>query len=274
MRSIVGYFFLLFSAIIILGSCRRSIPYNPCADAVPFKAGLQISEIHGDSLIETDTILINTSVSFKATSPLRNSAIFEFQVGVMDTMMNKNELRLYFDDRNVSPGDLIKVRLIAKGVPNSQCFPNDKNIDTIEKSFRVIHWKDAPIIGKYAGYFGSDKDKKDKQVVEVRYLKPDALYTYGRFEVFNIDKGCNSTVSNPSLLPDPYNIFSSLTGARFIVVVGGGETGGTFANSCHAPGGILQLKGHDTLSADFTYSKSVNEIIPRIKESFIGVRIK
>lgn len=274
MRLRVCYFLLQFSAIIILVSCRRSIPINQCTDATPFKAGLQISEIHGDSLVETDTILINTTVSFKAISPLRNSAIFEFQIGVMDTIMNKNELRLYFDDRTVSPGDLIKVRLIAKGTPNTQCFPNDKSIDTIEKSFRIIHWKDAPIIGKYTGYFGSDKDKADRQVVEVRYIKPDTQYTYGRFEVFNIDRGCNSTISNPNLLPDPYNIFSSFTGARFMVVAGGGETGGTFANSCHAPAGILQLKGHDTLSAEFTYSKSINEIIPRIRESFTGIKIK
>lgn len=272
MKAIVGYLLSFSMCFIFFISCRRTVPSNPCQDAVPFKAGLQISEIHGDSLVETDTVLINSTVSFKATGLLRNSATYEFQVGGMDTIMDKNELRLYFDDRNVSPGNLIKVRLIAKGVPNTQCFPNDKSIDTIEKSFRIIHWKDAPIIGKYAGYFGSDKNKIDKQVVEVRYIKPDSLYTYGSFELFNIDKGCNSTITNPNLLPNPYNVFSKRTGARFMVFIGGGESGGVFVNSCHAPAGVILLKGTDTLTSEFTYSKAPGE--PRINETFEGLRIK
>ena len=272
MKRSAGYFLSISLLFIFFISCRRTVPANPCSNAVPFKAGLQISEIHGDSLVETDTVLINTTVSFKATSPLLNSATFEFQVGGMDTVIGKNELRLYFDDRNVSPGTLIKVRLIAKGVPDTRCFPNDKSIDTIEKSFRIIHWKDAPIIGKYAGYFGSDINKTDKQIVEVRYLKPDSLYTYGSFELFNIDKGCNLTITNPNLLPNPYNVFFKLTGARFMVFIGGGESGGVFMNSCHAPAGVLQLKGADTLTARFTYSKAPGE--PRINGTFEGLRIK
>lgn len=274
MKSVARYLVFICLALIFFNSCKHSAPVNLCQDAVPFKAGLQISEIHGDSLVETDTVLINTIVSFKATSPVKNSATFEFQLGAIDTIPKGNELRLYFDDKTVSPGDLITVRLIAKGSPNTQCFPNDKSVDTIVKNFRIIHWKDAPIIGKYAGYFESDKAKIDKQVVEVRYIKPDALYNYGRFDVFNIDKGCNSTITNPNLLPDPYNVFASLTGARFMVVSGGGESGGTFTNSCHAPAGVLVLKGKDTLSVDFTYSKSPTEVIPRIKESFLGIRIQ
>jgi len=192
----------------------------------------------------------------------------------MDTFTQQKKVRLYFGDSYVSPGDLIRIKFIAKGKPNLACFPNDKSADTIEKSFRIIHWKDAPIIGKYAGYFGSDKGKTDKQVVEVRYLKPDSIYTYGSFELFNIDKGCNSTITNPYLLPDPYNVFSKRTGARFMVFSGGGESGGVFVNSCHAPAGVLLLKSRDTVTAKFTYSKSEYEITPRINETFEGVRIR
>jgi len=204
-------------------------------------------------------------------------ATFEYRIGVMDTITDKKEVRLYFDDRNVSPGDLIKVRLIAKGEPNLACFPNSKTVDTVEKSFRIIHWKDAPIIGKYAGYFGSDKDKTDRQVVEVRHIKADSGYTYGSFDLFNIDKGCNSTITNPYLLPDPYNVFFTRTGARFMVFIGGGDsTGGsfTFVNSCRAPSGVLLLKGRDTVTAKFTYSKSRSEVTTRINETFEGIRIK
>ncbi len=264
---------ILFAVLLVI-ACRHHavVPHNPCRDAVPFKAGLQISEIRGDSLVETDTVLINTTVSFKAKTPLLSYATFEYRIGAMDTVTDKNEVRLYFDDRNVSPGELIKVRLIAKGKPNLACFPNDKSVDTVEKSFRIIHWKDAPIIGKYAGYFGSDKAKTDKQVVEVRYLKPDSLYTYGSFELFNIDKGCNTTITNPYLLPNPYNVFSKRTGAKFMVFSGGGESGGVFVNSCHAPAGVLLLKSRDTVTAKFTYSKAPGEL--RINETFEGVRIK
>ncbi|MDP1763049.1 MAG: hypothetical protein Q8L07_04110, partial [Sediminibacterium sp.] len=205
-------------------------------------------------------------------SPMSIYATFEYRIGVMDTITDKKEVRLYFDDRNVSPGDLIKVRLIAKGEPNLACFPNSKTVDTVEKSFRIIHWKDAPIIGKYAGYFGSDKDKTDRQVVEVRYFKADSVYTYGSFELFNIDKGCNSTITNPYFLPNPYNVFFKRTGARFMVFIG--DSGPGFANSCHAPAGVLLLKGRDTVTAKFTYSKSINEITPRINETFEGIRIK
>lgn len=276
MKTITSYPIpIILLALLLIIACRRSAvaPFDPCKDAVPFKAGLQISEIRGDSLVETDTVLINTTVSFKATSPLLNYATFEYQIGGAPAIITeKKEVSLYFDDRNVSPGELIKVRLIAKGKPNLACFPNDKSVDTIEKSFRIIHWKDAPIIGKYAGYFGSDINKTDKQVVEVRYLRPDSLYTYGSFELFNIDKGCNSTITNPYLLPNPYNVFFKRTGARFMVFIG--DSGPGFANSCHAPSGVLQLNHRDTITAKFTYSKSLNEINPRINETFNGVRIK
>jgi hypothetical protein len=252
------------------------MPSDPCKEVVPLKAKLQISEIHGDSLVETDSVLINNTISFKALSASQNLTSFEFQVGGMSFTSDKNELRLYFDDNNISPGDLINVRLIVKGIPNLKCFPNDKSTDTVYKSFRIIHWKNAPIIGKYKGYFGSDKNKSDPQIVEIRYNKPDSLYKYGTFELFNIDKGCNSTATNPLLLPDPFDVFFKRTGSRFMVFNAGGDsTGGTFTfvNSCHAPSGIVQLKGRDTLTSSFTYSKS--EIDPRVRtqESFIGVRI-
>lgn len=267
--------------IIVAFSCKRNntIPTDPCKNAVSFKADFQISEIHGDSLVETDSVLINNTVSFKPTSPKAsalNYATFEFQIGGVNYSNITNDLRLYFDDRNVSLGELITVRLIAKGKPNLACIPNDKSIDTIYKSFRIIHWKDAPIIGKYKGYFGNDKNKTDPQIVEVKYNKPDSIYTYGAFDLINIDKGCNTTITNP-LLSDPYNIFSSLTGARYMVFIGGGDsTGGsfTFVNSCHAPSGFLQLKGRDTVISQFTYSKSASEATIRIHDTFEGTRIK
>lgn len=273
------YYFLVSIILFFTYSCRRTniIPYDPCKEAVPFKATLQISEIRGDSLVETDSVLINNTVSIKAIGPLQNAATFEFQIGAMNFNSSKNEIRLYFDDQNVSPGDIITVRLIARGNANIKCFPNDKNIDTVVKNFRIIHWKDAPIIGKYKGYFGSDKTKRDPQIVEVRYNKPDSLYNYGSFEIFNIDKGCNSTITNPLLLPDPYDIFFKKTGARFMIFIGGGNSaGGTFAfeNSCHAPSGIIQLKGRDTITSLFTYSQSNYEPNIRIQETFEGVRIK
>lgn len=273
---------LFFTLCIVVSySCRRNntIPTDPCKDAVPFKADFQISEFHGDSLVETDSVFINRTISFKPTSPKEsalNYASFEFQIGGVNYSNITNDLKLYFDDRNVTPGELITVRMIAKGKPNLACIPNDKSIDTVYKSFRIIHWKDAPIIGKYKGYFGSDKNKTDPQIVEVRYNKPDSLNSYGTFDLFNIDKGCNSTITNP-LLFDPYNIFPTLTGARFMVFIGGGDsTGGEFVfiNSCHAPSGVLQLKGRDTLISQFTYSKSATEATTRIHDTFEGIRIK
>ncbi|MBY0481819.1 MAG: hypothetical protein K2Q21_10710 [Chitinophagaceae bacterium] len=272
---IIGLIVLVYC---ITNACKRTnvLPSDPCKEAASIKAVLQISEIHGDSLVETDSVLINNTVSFKAMGSLQNLTSFEFQVEGMSFTSGKNELRLYFDNNNVSPGDLINVRLIVKGTPNLKCFPNDKSSDTVYKKFRIIHWKNAPIIGKYKGYFGSDISKSDPQIVEVRYNKPDSLYTYGSFELFNIDKGCNTTITNPNLWPDPYDIFFKRTGSRFMVFIGGGDsTGGsfTFVNSCHAPSGIVQLKGRDTLTSTFTYSKSKTAAEVRTQESFIGIRI-
>lgn len=265
----------LFAVFLFITCKQENLTPDPCFNAEPFKASLKIAEIQGDSLIETDTVLINSTVSFSASTPVTSFSTYKFHIGTMDTITEKNEIRLFFGERYVSPGDLIKVKVIATGKPNTNCFPNDKSTDTIEKSFRIIHWKDAPIIGKYAGYFGSDIEKKDKQVVEVKYNAPDNLYTFGRFELYNINKGCNLTLTtqDPSN-PYPYAVFTGgLNGARFMVFIAGGETGGNFWNNCSAPGAVLRLQGRDTLNVKFSYSKSLNEAGTRIQDSFNGIRI-
>ncbi len=80
----------------------------------------------------------------------------------------------------------ISVRLIATKKP-SECFPGDKTIDTITKSFSVIPWRECPVIGTYIGYFDSDKNKKDS----VKLIYTPAEDGWGDFTLININCGCN-----------------------------------------------------------------------------------
>lgn len=156
----------------------------------------------------------------------------------------------------------ISVRIIATKKA-SECFPGDKTIDTITKSFSVIPWRECPVIGTYIGYFDSDKSKKDS----VKLIYTPAEDGWGDFTLININCGCSL---------DTTIDWSYSRGGRAFAF----DSDNTFYAGCKGPEAWLQLQGTDSLIINFTFRDNTqgnnNDATtwPIMKDRFIGVRKK
>ncbi len=167
---------------------------DPCAEAQPFTAQIVMKEHVGDSLIETDRILLYNEVTFETQG--RGYQSYQWTIGEDDRVFTSSRVTLRFLEDAVGP---INVRLIAEGTPNP-CLVGDNGMDTVEQVLQVIPWSEAPIVGRYRGAFASNPND-NTQVVEVRYIsvKEDpSTEPFGGFELVNINKGCYlSSTKNP-----------------------------------------------------------------------------
>ena len=243
---------------------------DPCATVKTFKAEFKIMESVADTLIETDSILIYNSAVFVGAEGYDS---YQWKIGNDTTSYTTQKFSLLFSDREVSINEVITVQLTAKKKA-STCYPNDKTTDVLTKSFRIIHWKDAPIIGKYEGYFGSDKNKSDKQVVEVKhYFEPSGYVSskYGKFAGININKGCNLIVDPRSIGNPEIKAYAGGFGIR--ASRGLYQDTNDAYNGCLGPSGSFILKGRDTLIVEFSQFISEKNLI-RINDTFIGARKK
>lgn len=241
------FLFLLF---VIVSCGKKDAPVDPCAGAKPFKADFYIQEQVGDSLIKTDKVMQYAFVVFEAFD---NYTSFKWKIGDDARSFTDKKVRLLFTDSipNVS------VQLIATRKADP-CFPNDKMIDTITKSFSVIPWRKCPLIGTYIGTFQSNKTKID--TVKLLLLpQPDG---WDRIALINVNPGCNldTTIS-----------WSTERGAyayRF-------DSDNAFYSGCKAPNAWLRLFGNDTLKISYTY-KINNNTTPStiITDQFTGYRKK
>jgi hypothetical protein len=194
---------LLLAFLILLIDCGDPkppiMPVDPCEKAISFNGSFGIFEAVGDSLVESDTILTYNSVVFRAAGEYDS---YEWKVGTDDRVFTTRQFGLLF----LTAEGKIDVTLKAKKKRDSQCFPNDPEETTVTKSFYIINWAQAPIIGRYSGYFGSDMNKTDRQVVQVAYRTDpsDPSSIYGAFDLININKGC-ALVQCPS--PNPQAVF-------------------------------------------------------------------
>lgn len=253
----------LITGLFIITACEKENPQiDPCAETIPITADFLIQENVGDSLVVTESVLLYNSVTFQAT---RSASSYTWKIGEDERTFTEPIVQLHFLDDAVGE---IFVQLVVEGSPNTECFPEDDGIDTLVRTFHVIEWNDAPIIGKYEGYFESKPEKKD-EIVEVKYTSPEEdpkAGPYGDFELYNINKGCN-------LVPQEYNAsvwVREKRGARAFRF--DANYGGTvnYLYNCDAPNAWLNLYSSDTLVIDFTYSSPERD--KRLEDRFIGIK--
>ena len=249
---------ILIPAIILLAiifSCNKTqvSPVDPCANEKPFKANFYIQESVGDSLVKTDKVMQYGTAVFNASSVYDT---YEWKIGNDDRTFKTKKVSLLFTDSIKE----VTVRLIATKKPGA-CFPNDKTIDTVYKSFSVIPWRESPLIGTFVGTFDSDKNKRDS----VKLIYTPNIDGWGALNLTNINCGCNL---------DNIISWSTSRGAyayRF-------DSDNTYYAGCKGPVAWVQLNGGDTLVVNFTYRDNTqgnNPLLwPIIKDRFIGVRKK
>lgn len=170
--------------LVFLTHCKSPEP-NPCLNAQPttaaFNMGIYFKGGSGewaiDTLIDSDTLLYKKFITFVAEDSLMDS--YEWHIGNDPRVFTEQSVTLFFDYTE----DSLKVELIAKKQPKTNCFPNDVGIDTLVRYLTIIDQKDNPIIGKYTGYLASDPTTE----MEVEVIFDRDLYGY---QINNINKGC------------------------------------------------------------------------------------
>ncbi len=183
---------LLLGLGIFLTTCKDKETPDPCAGvervSAEFVMGQRIaySELLAnppfsiDTLVASDTAL--TGMVYFEAAELGEGVTYEWQVGNEQNTSTQRQFFLVFGD----PVYNIPVRLIVRR-PNSTCFAEGTDADTLVKYLTVIERSDNPIYGTYEGSLLSDPN----DVFEVTLL----LATPTNRLIININKGCNPLTS-------------------------------------------------------------------------------
>lgn len=258
MKNFTLYFTLFLLLTTWVSGCEKSDEPAPdkCNDAVPFEADFSILEAVGDSLVVTDNVLLYASVSFV---PADDYDSYEWRVGNDQNVSTQKSYSLLFTE---TVND-VRVRLIAKKSA-SECFPKDKTIDTVYRSFSVVPWRDAAILGKYVGSYSRTPTLID--TVEISYSataeNPDP---FGEFNVVNINRGCDAEKYPHQACPGwsrGYRAFAIKT---------------DLCKKCPGTRGLIRLLDENTVEANITYGDTTkwgSFPLPQLSDKFIGKRIQ
>lgn len=261
-----GRFILL--SLLWLAMCREKPepvrPVDPCLGKKPVTADFTIKENVGDSLVETNQVLMYNFATFEAVGEYDS---YEWQIGDDERVFTGKKVSLLFLDHLA--GLRIPVRLTVKGQPDRSCFPTGKSVDTLTKSFTVIRYEQAPIVGRYEGYFGSDQNTKE--VVEVKYVSPEEVPVsepFGGFDLTNINRGCNTT----GILINNFSVWNSIDRGSRALRFDAYRGASVYVYDCQAPEAWLRLRGNDTLVVNFSTGQLGSTV--RNKDHFVGSRIR
>jgi hypothetical protein len=241
--------------IFFMTGCKDPAPGpepDPCLDAQPFTAHINMYEHVGDSLIRTDRALLYNVVTFEASA----GYTFRWSIGEDDRNFEGRTVTLRFLEDAVGP---VPVRLYVTSRPNP-CVPDDNGLDTVEQVLRIIPWYEAPIIGKYKGQFASRPG--EEQVVEIKYISPEEVpeaEPHGGFQFLDINKGCVID----------YQLFHRLKRGAMAM---GFNAYDNYIDDCRGPKAWYFLEHPDTLSLECSYAE-VNST-ERFYDSFRGSRVR
>lgn len=221
---------------------------NPCAGKSVYTGDFYILENVGDSLVQTDTVLRYNYITFRASDSYYS---YEWNIGDDPRVHTKKEVTLLFME---AEGE-IKVTLKSKNKDN--CFPDAPNDTTVIRSIYIVEWQNAPIIGKYIGYFENTPTIEDSIEIKLSGEKIDLI---------NINQGCQV---NPEF-PD----FPVWTGLNVGATAISFNANGVFYNGCKSPQVWLYLTSKDSIHAFFTYLDDQNQQqpYPIISDTFSGLR--
>lgn len=227
---------MIISIAIHFGGCDSSELPNPqdqCNSKKPFTGDFIIFENVGDSLVETDSILAYNYVTFRASADYDTYA---WTIGDDPRIFTEKEVTLRFTEAT----EKVNVILLSTKVRDS-CFPSDPTEVTVAKSFSIIQWQYAPIIGSYAGHFESTPNLKD--TIKITYTENND--GFGEFELGNINKGCMVNPEFPE--SSVWDIANRGVQAFYF------ESRGSHYNGCKSPKVWLRLASNDSIISTFSF---------------------
>ncbi len=253
---------LLGSFVFLLQSCDEP-KLNPCIGKEQLNADftigqrIQLSNFHSfsggiDTLIRTDTILIDQTAQFEAK---HDNMTYEWKIGEDERTWNTKNVSLAF--RNFSGS--VTIRLISRWTPNLQCFPKDDGVDTVYHTLTVIENKDNPVFGEFEGYTLSNKS----DVFRIKMIFLPRSPWSGL--LMDINKGCDATGGDDGQ-------YGQIAYRRFFFL-GGDDT--SFGGNCLSPQGILVVSGNGEsrrVMVNFsTIANAPNS--KRVKDVFVGSKV-
>ncbi len=123
------------SSLLFLSNCKKDLkPADPCEGKSLPKADFMLAEkLSGENrYFETDKIIYVLDLFLRGPDGYDE---YLWQVGTNPKWSTKKNAKVGF----TQPEGLLKVRLIAKRKPFTECFPNDDGIDTMEKTVDIIN---------------------------------------------------------------------------------------------------------------------------------------
>ncbi len=261
------FFLTLLLAIIMLTGCPDDpVKPGPCEGKKPVSAEFHIYEQPGYipddwEFYDTDT-LNTTAILFVAAG---HAEEYEWHIG-SEILYGKSVFR-----RNFPRGVNIPITLIARGVPDTACFPFDNGIDTLIRYLYVAREMDnyEPCNFEFDLFSGDYKGFNTDNPADTFIITIDACYPhhfgFKIFRLINLPKGCDIIFN-----PDP----STLGGYRqwrFVTLSG--------YYDCLTPRGIARIygKNNDSIRIEYHIQQApgweyFNK--ERIRKEFIGVRVK
>jgi len=226
---------ILLSIILISAKCSRDddLPFDACKDKVAFKADFTIEEKIGDTSFITNRALAPGYLFFKAKGEYDSVRWF---IGDPQNTSTRFNHVLYFEQAEGN----VQVTFIGYRKPKTQCFPNEKTIDTLKKTVTIVPRDNkAAIVGRYLGY--NTNNPSDTFSV---YINADNSVGIWQYFVKNLPKNCPGAFSGSDA--PPRFIGLNVSAGNFAFSIDNGST------VCRAVIGFGYLKTYDTLTINYT----------------------
>jgi hypothetical protein len=170
---------LLLLGTVLVHTCKQKGEIDPlaaCRDAKLPTPNFKIEEELITTKFETDSIRSDNRVVFTAPEGYKT---YEWTIGGSSRVWKTKTFGLMFLDDNVGK---YNIRLIASRPKQTECFPNDDGVDTLSKSFTIVPFANAPVVGEYEG---KNEGETDVFTVKIAYHAPSEIH-----HIKNINKGC------------------------------------------------------------------------------------
>lgn len=165
-------FILLTGCLVFLSNCKpEPEPSDPCeGKSLPAANFILAEKLEGEErYFETDKIIYTWDLYLRGPDGYDE---YLWQVGTNPNWSTEKNAKVGFSQ----PEGVLKVRLIAKRKPMTDCFPNDDGIDTIEKFIEVIdkvdnnnNWNSA-----LTGYWEGKSTQFGDTIYTIRFYAIDS----------------------------------------------------------------------------------------------------
>jgi hypothetical protein len=252
--------------LVLLGlaACETEKAPDPCAALKPVSADFTTS-VDG---MEMDTFRLPATITFKAKDSTAQSYAWSFPDGTNTSDKNKFFLTFHNEVGKVD------VQLILRNKPQTDCFPKDDGIDTVQKSMFFIHpyeREKLPYIGVFVGSDDTNPNHKFEVIIKLFPLtapepEPQQYYRLG-MRIFNIPEGCGqgdtTMFSYSPYVRGNYKVFTF-------------DNSGDITNGCASVYGKGLSINKDKIVIDYTYlvwnpAKQKSDVFVR---KFTGYRKK